>query len=202
MSLIAVQARLHSRTELPRDDTVNVLHYITPVAASFGHYTGGVADAYVAHLDGRIGGVTGVTCTAYDLSNAKPRPPQNVEHRDFTITGAPMPREVALCLSFFADRNLKRHRGRIYVGPWLQSQGAERPSEDLRTRLIALAQAFSDVGTTGPIVHISGVDGWAVQSIADSALRIITDAWVDDEWDTQRRRGLKSTARSTVSGLG
>jgi hypothetical protein len=33
----------------------------------------------------------------------------------------------------------------------------------------------------------------------DHVLRPVSNAWVDDEWDTQRRRGLKGTTRQQTA---
>jgi hypothetical protein len=89
--------------------------------------------------------------------------------------------------------NTKRRRGRLYVPfYWLfpASALADRPSLTVRTKVGDLAQVLQDLG---------GVDiDWSVWSKADGQARAVSNWWVDDEWDTQRRRGLRPTTR--VSG--
>jgi hypothetical protein len=38
---------------------------------------------------------------------------------------------------------------------------------------------------------------WAIYSPTANLHKTITDIWVDDAWDTQRRRGLAPTTRDT-----
>jgi len=104
-------------------------------------------------------------------------------------------REIALCLSFYAGQNRARRRGRIYVPPFIfGTTFPVRPLPALRTTVLNLADSFSSLG---------GVDvDWVVHSRAEDASFKVTNAWVDDEWDVQRRRGLRSTTRTekAVSG--
>jgi hypothetical protein len=134
----------------------------------------------------------------YDRADSKPRPVkgQALIHSG-TRPVAGMPREVALCLSYFADRNLPRNRGRMYL-PVSQYQTStslgERPGTNIMGAALAMVtlsnQSFPDVG---------GVDvQWCVYSRADDKFKQVTDAWVDDEWDTVRSRGLKATRRDTA----
>jgi hypothetical protein len=45
---------------------------------------------------------------------------------------------------------------------------------------------------------IGGVNvDWCVWSRLERKARSVTDWWVDNEWDVQRRRGLKATQRKT-----
>jgi len=38
---------------------------------------------------------------------------------------------------------------------------------------------------------------WVVYSTVDNAMYPVDNGWVDNSWDTQRRRGVKPTARYT-----
>jgi hypothetical protein len=38
---------------------------------------------------------------------------------------------------------------------------------------------------------------WQQWSVTDRVGGAVTDYWVDDEWDIQRKRGLKPTTRQT-----
>jgi hypothetical protein len=103
------------------------------------------------------------------------------------------PREVALCLSFYAGTNVKRKRGRLYLP--LSNTGitmaTARPNTTAMTRVMAMATALAGVGPASV--------QWAVHSAADGVLRPVTNAWCDNEWDTQRRRGLRADTRQTAA---
>jgi hypothetical protein len=60
--------------------------------------------------------------------------------------------------------------------------------------LIQFGQDLSAVGGVN-------VD-WSVYSPTTGQNNAITNLWVDNEWDTQRRRGLRPTSRSvaTING--
>lgn len=132
---------------------------------------------------------------AYDMADAEPRP---VRAESVVAWDAPAnsvgPREVALCLSYFADRNLPRQRGRMYIGPIRQAEMTDRPQEQLMGTLGALAEGISGLGG----INVQ----WVVYSPTAGDYRNVSDYWVDNAWDTQRRRGLPASSRlrGTVDG--
>jgi hypothetical protein len=110
--------------------------------------------------------------------------------------GEPLPSEVALCLSFQGSKAAgfpqARRRGRIYVGTVKSTLlDSGRPIAAARTNLAAYAATFK-----AAIQAISSDTVWAVWSHLDGVGVEITNGWVDNVWDTQRRRGLGSTART------
>jgi hypothetical protein len=191
MPLLAVHVSLRSTTGLPQDDVVNVLHYTTTVLTNFGTITSRVADAY-ANAEVARGGINQVKVCAYNQDDAKPRAPQNCETRTLSGSGGtPGPREVSLCLSMYGDRNLPRKRGRIYIGPFASAQMGERPSATLMAGVLNLGYALRDP---------SGSDfEWVIYSPTSQSTTPVQNLWVDNEWDTQRRRGLKGTTRQTLA---
>lgn len=134
----------------------------------------------------------------YRMGDSTPREPTSYE---FTVSpGASngYPAEVALCLSHYATRNLPSFRGRIYFGPFGTGQstatgfaeGDIRPSAALQQVLLGIWGFLADPGVAGfPLVVCSPTDG---------VLRMSTNAWVDNAWDTQRRRGVRATTRLTA----
>lgn len=133
-----------------------------------------------------------ITVKAYDAQGSAPVYPAG--EATLNVGGAPasaLPREVALCLSFFSERNVKRQRGRVYAPVPLMAVAAGvgvRPVSGQRDKVGTLATIFSDLG---------GVDvDWCVWSPTDGVARPVTDWWVDDEWDTVRSRGLRATTRT------
>ena len=104
---------------------------------------------------------------------------------------ASCPREVAMCLSYFSERNVPRRRGRVYVPIAALGMPASsvRPPGTTLTKIGELATVFEELG---------GVDvDWVVWSRTDQVARPVTDWYVDDEWDTVRSRGLRPTTRVT-----
>ena len=136
----------------------------------------------------------------YDLEGTKPVYPDGVATKNSGITTSAIAvnREVALCLSFYADHPAPRRRGRLYLPYALLGAGAssmaERPTTSQRTKASGLVAGFAGLG---------GADvDWIVWSRADHAAHTVTNWWVDDEWDVQRRRGLKATTRTAGSTAG
>lgn len=135
----------------------------------------------------------------YDISSLPAGPPKH--RHQFTLgtsaSGQSLPLEVALCSSFQGDRvgvePQRRRRGRVYLGPLnVAAMGGTaddpRPATDLMTNL-RLASA--------ELAYENGNDGitWCVWSRKDDLLVTITNGWVNNEWDTQRRREGRETLR-------
>lgn len=137
----------------------------------------------------------------YDLAEPMPREPSL---HPFTLGAssmgvvAEMPAEVALCASFYATRNLPRQRGRLYIGPFSvpatvdDTAQVERaiPSSSLIGSLAGSLKRLIAKPDTGP--------RFSVWSPSDQQSRIVTNGWVDNAWDTQRRRGQDATLRTLV----
>lgn len=107
---------------------------------------------------------------------------------------ANFPREVALCLSYYGERNLPRTRGRIYLCAAIaRNFGADhvRPTPGDMAYVMMLAQGIADLG---------GADvDWITWSSIDGAHEKVQHAWCDNEWDTMRSRGLRSTTRTAIA---
>jgi hypothetical protein len=140
----------------------------------------------------------------YDTADPEPRAPKLTY--DWVLatapTGSALPTEVSLCCSFQGDPESgvpqARRRGRNYL-PFLGGSvidGVGRPSSAVVSAAVAWGQNLLDfsglgVGTT-----------WVVHSTIGDPLAtavVITNGWVDNEFDTQRRRGRDATARTTFS---
>lgn len=129
-----------------------------------------------------------------------------------------LPQEVALCLSYRADivgvleetsdgadpgtardRPRSRRRGRTYIGPLTTttisvSDDNTRPKVEVRETLTMAAAKFA-ADLNAASVNID----WGVWSRVDRLVRPVTLAWVDDAFDTQRRRGLAASTRLEVA---
>jgi hypothetical protein len=131
--------------------------------------------------------------------------------------GSSLPREVAACLSYHADMTglpedvpggapgpagdthpAARHRGRIYLGPLANNAlgaGVNGPGVYSGLRTSATNAAASFMSAMGAIAI--GPVRWCVWSRVNHALYPITGGWMDDAFDTQRRRGIEATQRTT-----
>lgn len=177
-----------------RDAVVNTLYFnvsndpITPTG-----YQALVDDLWALWGGKPWGQYRYVDVRAYDMADAEPRP-QKARKAAFTpgsnvITGVP---QVALALSYYADRNLAGKRGRIFLGPW--------PTADERPNAGAISAA---IGLCDGLAGLGGVNvDWSLYSPKANDHWRISNAWVDNAWDIIRSRRLRGTSRSTWSGNG
>nr|CRY96811.1 hypothetical protein [uncultured prokaryote] len=115
-----------------------------------------------------------------------------------SIPSIDLPNEVALCVSYAADQYplvpRARRRGRIYISGWVEGMNAAgRP---YITAYEDLATAYADYATT--VVGITGINP-GVWSRSSGDVYLIDRVWCDNEWDTMRSRGGKSTIRKTIT---
>jgi len=129
--------------------------------------------------------------TAYDAQGTPPVFPAGdaIVNQGVVETSA-IPREIALCLSFYGTRNLPRQRGRLFLPASLfVSSPGLRPSAANMQKAADLVPILTGLG---------GVDvDWCVFSRATQSPHSVTHWWVDDEWDTIRSRGLRGDTRLT-----
>jgi hypothetical protein len=141
-----------------------------------------------------------LTVKLYDIDEAAPghinRPKATKVSTNVMTHEQSFPRELSLCLSFYGGTNQKRERGRLYVPYWLISgdDPGVRPSDANLAYVAGLVPIFANLGGTN-------VD-WIVWSTTGDKATKVTNAYVDDEWDTQRRRGLRPTKRHAVTTSG
>lgn len=134
----------------------------------------------------------------YDMADPEPRVP--VRETTLTVTRtatACLPPEVALVMSFqgvaISGTPQARRRGRIYI-PFVNTSqmGADgRPNSIMVDRL-------SDAGGDLKTASTTATDWtWQVYSPTSGGYIDVANGWVDNEFDTQRRRGRPATSRNT-----
>ena len=187
---------------LPRNRISNTVHLEHSIGALLDTDLSTMCSDIVSMYQKRYGNTTGeIQCKAYDV-DAKPNYPRAVA----TVhAGTPWlnthPREVAMCLSYAgANRGNKSERGRIYLMPGISGTSAsatdrERPSQtvmDWTINFYTFAnESFPDLG---------GVDWkFGIWSPTYQKFTQAKQAWCNDEWDTQRRRGLRETTRNSIT---
>jgi hypothetical protein len=132
-----------------------------------------------------------VRVKAYDAQGSVPVYPQgDAIVQAGAVQGTTTPRELAVCLSFYGERNVPRQRGRLYIPTWFTSHltGSLRPTNP-NAVMAALPGLFAGLG--GPDVD------WCVYSRKLDHAFSVTDWWCDNEWDVVRSRGMRPTSRIT-----
>lgn len=224
---VKAQIRLPSATGLPEDDVINGLHFYgqaAVVAADWTNVAGWIGAMYTTAYAGMVHALSfymtdvitsaaGCSISFYDLSDPEPRVPFQVEQ--FTMNGnagSPQPGEVALCISLAtttpAADPVRTRRNRFYLGRLAQNalSGGGPPS---RPDTVAF---YPDVqkamaATKAGLAAITAVD-WIVYSQKQQTLdgsgggdathrREVSSGWIDNGWDSQRRRGYAATSRTT-----
>lgn len=216
MPILRVQSAIPFQTNIPKDVTQNTWHFLV---------TGSIDDALMTAVhtaltdfynvvDQYMPGnnlVTTRTAKFYDLGQPAPRAPLATKTSVHTYSAQPaLPEEVAIVLSFQGDplsgANQKRRRGRVYLGPFSQTVcttllGRTRVDTAVRTALIAAAQTLhnTSLAATGwkwcVYSRTSANEGGSSESWAVP----VAQGWIDDAFDTQRRRGPAPSTRSTFT---
>lgn len=200
MALWRLQVTIPMDSALTADYASNTWHFVSDDTEAA---TDDVADALDAFYDDIAGQLSSLITPGawvykfFDLADPEPRVPRYTKtDRGPATTGSnSAPPEVALCLSFRGNYGsgvpAARARNRLYIGP-LQagSIGADgRPSSGLVT-------ALADAGDALLTASGAGAWDWVGYSPTDAGQFGIVQGWVDNEFDTQRRRGRQATSRS------
>lgn len=133
-----------------------------------------------------------------ELTGGKTGPPVFQTSKNLgTIATSNAPREVALCLSYYGQQNQPGYRGRLYWPVGLRPAGeavGARPTTTQMDNVVAMGDALAAAG---------GAEwGWVVFSRKRQNFIGVTHIWCDDEWDTQRSRGLDPTTRQQKNVTG
>lgn len=177
-------------------------------------------------LSGTISRVTRPTVKVYEVDEVTGLSGSPISEDTFAGLAAPLtdpnnaPREIAICLSYHSDlegvaesipagpvgpagddRPASRYRGRIYVGPFILDAVDVATGRPKAT----VMESIREMGLymlTAPAIASLNI-GWSVYSRVNVGVSPVTGGWVDNEFDTQRRRGLERTTRVLFgTGLG
>lgn len=138
----------------------------------------------------------------YQIEDTPPRAP--VAERTITLpqpigSSTIMPAEVALACSFQGTRvsgqPQSRRRGRIFLGP-LRAPGSNGSAIPPAVMIGDVAGQFNEMKAASD----ASLDyQWRIWSPTDGASVLVDNGWVDNAWDTQRRRGPRATSRTVWS---
>ena len=188
---------------LPRNRITNTFH--------LEHVTGGLADVALESMcadivnmyQSRYGDATKeIACKAYDTDAVPNYPRAEVSENGGNVWSQNLPREIALVLSYAGDRRgVKSERGRIYLNPLI---GPLAVAPGLRPSVGAMNWAldfFRVANASFP--DLGGVDWkFGIYSQTYKTFTQAQQAWVNDDWDIQRRRGLRESTRVTATREG
>lgn len=218
MSVLSAQVVIPAVSAIAKDAAVNTFHFGTLdpatdiatsalIAAAIGNMYQAVHTPGSQSMGSLLAGTHAPNLgriKIYRLNDAKPRPALYDAAANLGTPSSPasMPGEVALCGSYQAEKLAgeiqARRRGRFYLGP-LNNDAPQSPTNQYSTpnsgcvNAVLGAMIFlrdeSDAAATWSWVVYSTVNG-----LADTAA--VDNGWVDNAWDTQRRRGRTATTRT------
>jgi len=202
---------------LPEDRIINVMHFEgddqapTPDRERWDELAPGLASRLVTFYQSR-GPIMAATLAGtgtiklYDFSDPKPRIPRFEQSFTFVPATTAFPGEVALVISFEGASepgvNMRRRRGRIYLGPLATGAASGTYTADVRplaSRMNETVSSFVTMATGSNGAARLAIFSPTTLSGGGSVDQAWTDAvavWVDDAFDTQRRRGARATTRS------
>lgn len=218
-----VSVILAAGSGLPRDAVQNTMYYAFSTVPSSGQFDalgGVIRDFYTQFISGGTNRVKDYLADHLDHSSnaakclfylmpGSPGPTGTPVHQfNWTLTaatsvGANLPDQVAVVNSFHGSLvgviNAARHRGRFYLGPLstnalqlLSGTGAPNTvSATMATDVTKASQQYLSVAAAAV-----GWD-WRVWSQADWTPHSVVGGYVDDRFDTQRRRLERTTGRTT-----
>lgn len=202
MSVVRAAVILHTVDTVPENFVTNAWAF--ELDAPFTS-TAAVTAALKAFYDSLVGWYSpaiaqnGHEIKYYMLPAVEPNYPYDTDFWNLGAApaGSAFPDEVAVCLSFQGGRQAgfpqARRRGRVYLGPFDATINAgNRPVAGFLT---AAANAATTMSTA--INAISAASEWVVWSEADQQGVTIVDGWLDNAFDTQRRRGVQANSRTT-----
>lgn len=215
MPLLRVQHSFQGSSGLARDRFVNTFYFAGGplVAGELEAMADAVQNFYEqtpAALSSPVVAYISSTVTAFPATIAiyntdDPMPRQPI----FETTWQPnqsdtqdLPAEVACCLSYRAlpvsGEPQARRRGRLFIGPLninVLSSTVGLPEQRPKTIFITtLNQAAAQMASQLPVNW-----SWQIYSPRDGISSGIQEVWVDDAFDTQRRRGCAPTMKTVLA---
>lgn len=217
MAHVYVQVRIPHRNQINADTVINTFHFtgvdslgdmVTAILGrltTFYNVTPGGGSAPLKNYWSGVIDPGAVRARFYDFDAPEPRAPIADESLGL-VTSSPisttnLPSETALCTSYRAalvsGENPARRRGRLYFGPLNAGASAGtgsnvvRPSTAVIGDLYRATRDLADASTLGA--------RWVVWSRVNESAVPIEYGWVDNAFDTQRRRGEDATSRTNWS---
>ncbi len=205
MTLVRAQVVQQVRQADPtRDNCVNDVYHtvdntIVWGGPDFQNHANEIRDLFAGLATGSgstfvMYGGRGLTVKVYDMADAKPRVPRAIAtHTPTTWQTAQLgPRQMACCLSYYGNNpGIPSQRGRIYIGPFLQSDMFETVEAGYRANLLDLGHGLFDIGGEN-VAHV-------VHSPTKNTDTVVQNYWVNDLWDNMSSREEREQARDKLA---
>lgn len=203
MPIYRTQVQIRTDDDLPANYATNTWHCIAPDLVELALWEVALqafyqeVDAFMSVLVKQSGDA--LYLKSYDLDDTPPRAPVLEGPKSISPNNtAPLPTECALVMSFQAAQASgipqARRRNRIYL-PFLTSASNDSTGRPSASLISAVDTAGTNLlAASGPT---SADWQWVVYSPTDNDIDLVDNGWIDNEWDTQRRRGRVATSRST-----
>ena len=204
MTHVLVMTTLETDSGLAEDFATNTWHIDTTATDPVEGTTNFIGDlgVFFQAIDVWLGAtLSGVlNYRAYDMSEPTPRVPFLLDQDAITVGDGDLPQEVALCLSFqgvrISGEDQASRRGRVFIGPLTTAAAVTAGGRPHATLISNLAVAGDTLATSA---NADTTYRWVVYSPTTGGLTTVNNGWVDNAFDTQRRRGLAATSRTTWS---
>src|SRR4029453_7178488 len=200
MILARVQVRLTTPSSDPSDVFVNVWYLNDSINNSLATLADAAQPRFFDFYQA-LSGYYSSFCTGGELRfyNMADPPPRIPEIRPLGWAGGVvptpgnLPEEVAVALTYHTVPPItRRRRGRLYLGP-LSGQVIDS-SDGAATRI---NDTFTNAVAQRAVAFMNDTRGgqWFIYSKADNIGRVVTGGFVDEAFDTQRRRGPDAISR-------
>lgn len=213
MAHISARAVIAHTSNLPRDVSVNTFHFesvaftpemiedLSDAVIAFYNTTVAGGHAVCEYISNRLSRTNNSRIEVYNMADVEPRVP--VFTKTWTLGAAAntvsLPAEVAVCASYHGSAvsgvPQARRRGRIFIGPLTNgamSGGANEVARPNSALITTLVNASHDL--CAEAVDLGA--HWAVYSRVLGTTTPIVGGWVDNDFDTQRRRSAEATDRT------
>lgn len=202
MANIRAQVLLHTADNVPENFISNSWAFTVDSPAAAGANLTPILKAYYDSVRTYLSPVIAASGHEIKYTVLPGTPPNYPYDIDLWAFGTPpggsaIPDEVSLCLSFQGTRGAgfpqARRRGRVYIGPFNSTAlNGNRPAAALMT-----AMANAAITLKAAVTAVGGTYAWDVWSPTDGASTHVNNGWIDNAFDTQRRRGVAYTSRTT-----
>jgi len=202
MPFYTTQATIKTTDNVQANFATNTWHVDADDLTELGNFHTALTTFYQA-VDGTMSSLVlatgGLALTSYLDTDPTPRYPVLETSANLTVgAGDPLATQLSIVVSFQGDRvsgtPQARQRGRIYL-PFPREALNDTSGRPDSTTVSTIATA------AGVLLAASAGGGpgwtWVVYSRTAPGYTVVTNGWVDNEWDTQRRRGREYTTRTT-----
>lgn len=205
---IRVQAVFQGGSGLPEDRFVNTFHFASDVNQPYAENAVLCRESVLGFFQDAHGGEAAIgtylspyvsrtfSITSYNLLDAPGERIPTTDTATLPATAAVgLPEEVAICLTLRgAPPVTPRRRGRLYIGPLVDNNGvivSANTTTPARPKMTSSASITAALGAAFTYVKTRpGVTPWCIRSITPTENFVpIVDCYIDNAFDTQRRRG-------------